>query len=398
VTGELFRVGVVLSPRAWSGRLHAFIADHVPGVELVMVRDQQAAIEALPHVLLIDDSTPWLTPSFVDRADGLSIRLVGVYDRRDGSVGQSRLAELGLTHLLEEEMPPDDVVFLLDRLRPAAGTERPTIGRGDDADDAGGEPGSIVAVGGPSGSGAREVAVGLVGEWAGLGWRTLLVDTNEITPGVARRLGVSTYPHLLTAIDRLGAEGVAGIEASLGDVVGGRRYDVIAGIPTTRDWDRLVPNDVEALLDTCRNGWDRIVVTSSPLIEDLQRWGDRFGVSRRVLAIADGAIGCCEPTPRGVLRYLDWIAETSRLRSDVVTVLNKVPRSRRVAAEANRQLRDVGGALIDDVFEVPFDRRVAAAEWDGVDVNGGSFRKALEAIALELDYRLRQPKRLEVPS
>jgi hypothetical protein len=159
-----------------------------------------------------------------------------------------------------------------------------------------------------------------------------------------------------------------------------------------------VPNDVEALLDTCRNGWDRIVVTSSPLIEDLQRWGDRFGVSRRVLAIADGAIGCCEPTPRGVLRYLDWIAETSRLRTDVVTVLNKVPRSRRVAAEANRQLRDVGGALIDDVFEVPFDRRVAAAEWDGVDVTSGSFRKALGALAFEVDYQLRPPKRAEVPS
>ena len=111
MTVELFRVGVVLSPRSWSGRLHAFIADHVPGVELVMVRDQHAAIESAPHVLLIDDSTPWLTPSFVDRADGLGIRLVGVYDRFDG-VGQGRLAELGLTHLLEEAMPPDDVVFL----------------------------------------------------------------------------------------------------------------------------------------------------------------------------------------------------------------------------------------------------------------------------------------------
>ena len=54
-------------------------------------------------------------------------------------------------------------------------------------------------------------------------------------------------------------------------------------------------------------------MTTSPLIEDLQRWGDRFGVSRRVLAIADVVVGCCEPTPRGVLRYLDWIAEAARL-------------------------------------------------------------------------------------
>ena len=71
--------------------------------------------------LLIDDATPWLTSSFVDRAESQGIRLVGIYDRQDGGVGQSRLAELGLTHLLEEAMPPDDVVFLLDRLRPAPG-------------------------------------------------------------------------------------------------------------------------------------------------------------------------------------------------------------------------------------------------------------------------------------
>ena len=62
MSGALFRIGVVLSPRPWSGRLHAFIADHVPGVELTMVRDQQAVMEVLPDVLLIDDSTPWLTP------------------------------------------------------------------------------------------------------------------------------------------------------------------------------------------------------------------------------------------------------------------------------------------------------------------------------------------------
>lgn len=394
---ELFRVGVVLSPRSWSGKLHAFIADHVPGVELVMVRDQQAAIEALPHVLLIDDSTPWLTPSFVDRADGLGIRLVGIYDRGDGGVGQERLAELGLTHLLEEAMPPDDVVFLLDRLRPAAGGEHPTLGRRDEAQGSISEPGAIIAVGGPSGSGAREVAVGLAGELADRGWRTLLVDANETTPGIARRLGLSIFPHLLTAVDRYGAEGLAGIDAALADRVGGRPHDVITGLPTTRDWDRLVPNEVEALLDTCRDGWDRIVVTTSPMIEDLQRWGDRFGVSRRVLAIADTAIGCCEPTPRGVLRYLDWIAETSRLRTDAITVLNKVPRSKRTAAEASRQLRDVGGALIEDVFELPLDRKVAAAEWDGVDVTRGPFRKALSKIALDVEFRLR-PKRAEVSS
>ncbi len=381
MSADLFRIGVVLSPRAWSGRLHAFIADHVPEVELVMVRDQQAAIEAGADVLLIDDATPWLTSSFVEQAESRGVRLVGIYDRGDGGVGQSRLAALGLTHLLEEGMPPDDVVFLLDRLRPAPGEERLDLGNTGIRERVAVEPGTVVAVGGPSGSGAREVALGFAGEWAVQGWRTLLVDANEATPGMARRLGLGVYPHVLTAVERSREVGVSGVVASLADRVGRRGFDVVVGLPATRDWDRLVPNDVAALLDTCRNGWDRIVVTTSPMIEDLQRWGDRFGVSRRVLAGADMAIGCCEPTPRGILRYLDWIAEASRLRTDISTVVNKVPRSSRVGADVIRQLRDVGGALIDDVYEVPFDRRVVTAEWDGVEVPKGPFRKALAVIA-----------------
>src|SRR5262249_1055610 len=76
-----FRVGVVLSPRPWSVRLHAFVADHVTDIEVVVVRDRRAALETSPHVLVIDDSTPWLTASFAADAERASITLVGVYDR-----------------------------------------------------------------------------------------------------------------------------------------------------------------------------------------------------------------------------------------------------------------------------------------------------------------------------
>ena len=88
------RIGVVLSPRSWSGRLHAFIADHVPDVELIMVRDQQAALEAgaaraadRRHHAVADASRSWT------QAEHRGIRLVGVYDRADGGVGRDRLAD-----------------------------------------------------------------------------------------------------------------------------------------------------------------------------------------------------------------------------------------------------------------------------------------------------------------
>ena len=385
---EQFRIGVVLSPRRWSGRLHAFVADHVRDVELIVVRDQRAAIEAATHVLLIDDATPWLNSRFVEEAERAEIRLVGVYDRADDGAGRARLADLGLTHLIEETMPPDDIVFLLDRLRPAVEARHGKRSLDGEQLPLGGERGAVIASGGPSGSGAREIAIALATDWAAQGWSTLLIDANETTPGVARRLGLGVYPHLLTAVDRVRVDGVAGADAALADRMAGLPFDVIVGLPTPRDWDRLVGNDMEAVLDACRDRWDRVVVTTSPLIEDLQRWGDRFGNSRRVLSIADVVVGCAEPSPRGVLRYLDWLADVASLRSTVVTVMNKSPKTKRIATEAVRQLRDVGGALIDEVVEVPFDRSVNIAEWDGVLVKHGPFRKAVGSIIADVERQL----------
>jgi CO dehydrogenase nickel-insertion accessory protein CooC1 len=385
---ELFRIGVVLSPRPWSGRLHSFIADHVHEVELVVVRDQRAAIEAAADVLLIDDSTPWLNSRFVEEAERAGLRLVGVYDRIDGGVGRDRLASLGLTHLIEEAMPSDDIVFLLDRLRPVSGLVQGEAHADNEQLLPDGERGAVVAAGGPSGSGAREIAIALAAEWASQGFSTLLIDANETTPGVARRLGLGVYPHLLTAVDRVRVEGPSGVSAALADRVGPLPFDVIVGLPTPRDWDRLVGNDVAALLDACRLRWERIVVTTSPLIEDLQRWGDRFGNSRRTLAGVDAIIGCAEPSPRGVLRYLDWLADTAATRSKILTVINKTPKAKRSAADAARQLFDIGGALIDDISEIPFDRHVGLAEWDGTLVKRGKFTKSIAAVVQATERQL----------
>jgi hypothetical protein len=381
-----FTVAVVLSPRGWSGPLHAFVADHVPDVELVVVRDRRAALGSGAHLLVLDSTTPWLTAPFVAEAEAADIRLVGVYDRHDGGTSRDRLAGLGLTHLLEEAMPPEDVMFLLERLRPA-------VSNGPRADrvtpvEAPPVDGAVVPVGGPSGSGARELAVGLAAHWAEAGFSTLLVDGNETTPGVARRLGIGLYPHLLTAVERCAADGIDGVRSALADSVRPLPFDVIVGLATPRDWDRVVPSDVTELLSACRREWERVVVTTSPLIEDLARRGDRFGISRRVLTNADIVVGAAEPTPRGVLRFLDWFADAGLLRADVVTVLNKVPSSRRVAFEARQQLIDTAGSLVDDVWELPLDRAVAAAEWDGQLVSRGRFRKALAGVVDEVERRL----------
>lgn len=343
MSASSFRVGVVLAARPWPSRLHGFVSDHVPDIDLVVVRDQRAALEAEVDVLVVDDTTPWLTPSFVAATDDAGIQIVGIYDRTDTGGGKARLAQLGLTHLMEAAMPPDDAVFLLERLRPTHRGLRPprenSAGKDHERAD-----GRIVAVGGPSGSGAREVAVALAGAWGTAGSRTVLVDLNETTPGIARRLGLPLYPHVLTAAERLAANEPDAVASAVADLPGSIPFDVIVGLPSPRDWDRLMADDVDLILSAGSGIWDRVVVATGPIIEDMQRWADRFGVSRHALASADAVVGCCEPSPRGVLRFTDWGADVRDLRDDLHVVVNRIARSRWVAAEADAQSEHLSSA------------------------------------------------------
>src|SRR5262245_30126511 len=111
-----FRIGVVLSTRSWPSDLHAFVSDHIPDTDLVVLRDERAALASQVHVLLVDETTPWLSAAFVGAAQDRGTRVVGVYDRVDDERGRQVLAELGIAHLVEAAMPPDDMVFLINRL------------------------------------------------------------------------------------------------------------------------------------------------------------------------------------------------------------------------------------------------------------------------------------------
>lgn len=387
MSGPTFRIGVVLAARPWPSRLHGFVSDHVPDIDLVVVRDQRAALEAEVDVLVVDDTTPWLTPSFVAAADDAGIQIVGIYDRTDAGGGKARLVQLGLTHLMEAAMPPDDAVFLLERLRPTHRNLRVPQDNPTHRDDERAD-GRIVAVGGPSGSGAREVSVALAAAWGATGTRTVLVDLNETTPGIARRLGLPLYPHVLTAAERLAASDPDAVLSAVADLPASIPFDVIVGLPSPRDWDRLMADDVAAIISACSDEWGRVVVATGPIIEDMQRWADRFGVSRHALAAADAVVGCCEPSPRGVLRFTDWGADVRDLRDDLHVVVNKVSRSRWMAAEVRGQLADVGGAFMHDITELPLDRRVVAAEWDGQLVARGPFTKAVARLASSIDSHL----------
>ena len=158
---------------------------------------------------------------------------------------------------------------------------------------------------------------------------------------------------------------------------------MIAGLPAASEWERFTPADADVLVAGCRTGWRQTVVTTSPVVEDLHRWVDRYGLSRHLLTSAPAVVGVCEATPRGVLRFVDWLAECQPATT-VMTVVNKVPSSRFSSAEVVEQLGSLCGDRVAVALVVPFDRRVVAAEWDATPPARGPFTKALGAVTARL--------------
>ncbi len=388
----MLRVGVVLSQGEWSQRLHRFVTDHVADMEVVMVRDDRSALLTGCPVVMVDEATPWLTPTFVAASRDADVTLVGVFDQALRA-GRERLAVLGIEHALEAAMPVSDMVVLLDRLRPADEvTEMDAEFASLVADLDVPEPvgGQVVVVGGPPGAGAREVAIALAVASETRRTRTLLVDANESSPGVARRLGLAVHPHLLTALERVRQEGFDGLTASLALPAPGQARppcDVLVGIASVRDWGRLLPVDVEQLVTSAAQRWGRVVVCTSPVVEDLSTWVPRYGVSRHLLASAPAVLAVCEASPRGVLRFCDWVADV-KLPRPIHVVLNKAPKSGFHVAELREQLADALGGRLGGLDVVPFDSRVARADWEGTVVRAGPMTKAIGRLVETFDARV----------
>jgi hypothetical protein len=372
-----FRVGAVLSAGEWWRRLHAHAADH-SDVEVVVVRDAHAVVESGLQLVCTDDTVLWFTKAMVSQAEAAGITVVGV--RRSASLEDSdaHLVGLGIVHRVSDSVPPAAMLEMLARLRPRDAFQE--IVSQWEAPQAG-EAGTQIVVGGPPGAGAREVAIGVAADLAEQA-STVLVDCNESSPGVARRLGLHLQPHVLDAVDkataggdvrRMAARPVESLRTAL------PAFDVIAGLPAASEWQRLPPATVDVLVVACRAAWRYTVMTTSPIVEDLHRWVDRYGLSRHLVATAPMVIGVCEATPRGVLRFVDWLAECQP-SAVVTTVINKVPSSRFSSAQVAEQLGSLCGERVEVVASAPFDRRVTAAEWDATLPARGPFTKALAAV------------------
>jgi MinD-like ATPase involved in chromosome partitioning or flagellar assembly len=360
---------LVLSPRDWAARLHRHAADHGGlQVKARVLRPEEVRVDGF-EVLVVDDTTSFLTRRLVEEVHSRSAKVLGVYDGLDFPEGRRRLLDLGADGVIEAASEAEEFVRRIGQmrsLRPVApqvvGGSTPSVGR-------------LLVVGGPfGGTGSTEVAIGLAAALHRGGSSVALVDADDVAPSIAQRLGLSVVPNLRTLVDQSRRGEELDVEHTAG-------FDVVCGIPNPRDWAELRPADVASALEDLTKASDAVVADISSGIERLPGDG-RFRLARRLLGDAHTILGVGVATPNGVSRLLDWAAEVRAISGSVrlVLVLNRVPAGGFVRSEVAREIERVFAP--SQIGFLPEDRRVRRAAWEGGLVSRGSFSRGVVNLAI----------------
>ncbi len=413
---DLPGIAIVRSTRSWARTLHRYVVDHGGAIVRTRPLEERQALEDEYDILIVDDVSSFLSAHIVEELHRRGRRVLGVYDPTEFSAsaeqttGRQRLLRLGVDKTIEAQAMPEEFVRVIEDLKPERHTpaepqdhfendpailSRDFTAEGLDAyarQTTTSTPtpglvrvpvperrfGHVTAVFGASGgSGVTEVAIELARSLGRRGERSVLIDGDEVAPSLAQRLSLSLHPNLRTAVDVV-EHGTGRLSECLVGVAS--NLEVLVGLPHPKDWVELRGSDMTSVINEMARGRPQVVVNASPSIEDLTMFGtaDRFGISRAVIATADTIVLVCPPTPMGVARLLDRIADLSELAENkpVHVVINRSQKGafkrKEIAREIQRSFGPAG------IHFLPADLNVERAAWEGTLVPSGEFTKALE--------------------
>lgn len=410
---EVPGIAIVRSARGWARTLHRYVVDHGGAIVRTRPLEERQALEDDYDILLVDDISSFLSGHIVDELHRRGRRVLGVYDPEEfaGSAensGKQRLIRLGVDGVVEAQATPEEFVRAIKDLAPTpaermqasadlvpataaeliarAGFEGDTAYTPAGASDVvlperpeinGKRRGHLTAVLAASGgTGATEVAIELGRALGKRGERTVVVDGDDLAPSLAQRLNLALHPNLRTAVDVV-EHGTGRLSECLTAVAS--NLEIIVGIPHPKDWVEMRGSDMTAVLTELVRGRPQVVVNASPMIEDLTSFGgaDRFGVSRAVAEAADDIVIVCSPTPMGVARLLDRVADLMELGNNkpVHVIVNRVQKSTFKKNEIQREIERSFGP--QSIHFIPADLKVEKACWEGTLVPSGEFTRSI---------------------
>lgn len=372
-------IAIVVSPRDWAESLHRFVADHGGARVRARILDSREALDEQYQVLVAEDLTSFLTPRLVAELHRTGRRLLGVFDPTE-PWGQERLRELGADDTVATTTDPEAILRAVTalcigstgdldaELAMLSGSAAPPAPTADSIPE-----GPLTVVGGSAGGpGATEIAIALAVDLATT-VSTVLVDTDDVAPSVAQRLGLPLHPNLRTAIDIV--QHVSGDLEEVLSAVGGVK--VLPGLSTAADAVELRPAEVVDVLTELVRRYGHTVANVGHRLEES---AGRYGIARAVLAAADQVVAVAHPSPVGLARLLDWIADVRALsRVPIHVVFNRVPRGRFKRGELEEELRRTYAP--PTVVFAPQDRRVEEAAWAGELAARGPFLRAVQELA-----------------
>ncbi len=385
-------VAACLSNRQWRGRLQSHVRDHESDMVVLLVRDRNQALAHTVEVVVVDDDTSWINAPVVDALHRSGKSVVGIFDPSESEgFGKRFLHDVGIELAIPSDLHTEALVAYLRQHRPRPATsfaeDDPTTAADGSAADL---THPVIAVGGPSGAGATEVAVGLAQLMAAE--PTILVDTDESHPGLARRLGVSIHPHIVTAVHALQRASTPGFEAAdltveectARPVLGqpGLGFDVITGLASREDWSLLRADEVIDLVDHLTRRWTHVIAKVGSTLEEIPNT-PRYEVSRQVIKRADRIIGVAHASPTGVLHFVDWLVDAVALAdgAPIDVVVNRAPAGTAYASQLRDAVREIAGERLNSLTLVSNDRRVTRAAWDAATITAGPFLRGLSSLS-----------------
>lgn len=359
------------SPRAWSGRLRAHAADHGGVLIRATVLTRRDALEEQCAVIILDDITSFLSPSFVQALQEEGRAVLGVYDPGDAQ-SKGDLVDAGVDALIELEAEPADFVAQIHHLarrQPEDRAPRPRV-RGPVSDQ---PRGRVFGLLGPVGGvGITEVAIEMAAQLSGAGASTLLVDADESAPSLAQRLAAPVHPNIHTALHAV--ERSDDLTGLLHPLASRAVLRVLPGMANAEDWTTVREGTTTQLLGTLGGSHRAVVVDLGHCSAVVQgSTGLRFGHALGLAGRCDDLVVIAAPHPISIARTIELVARLKPLRRRMHLVLNRVGKDRFARDESVAELRRATGAT--QVHVIQEDDAVGKAAWQGSRVPRGRFRR-----------------------
>jgi len=357
--------------------------------------------------LLVDAAVPGLDRDLLAAAHtaGCAVLVVDTVDADRDWRG------LGADAVLAPAFSRDELLEVLGAHAHAVADATPTV-RADAATGLSADPGRLIAVTGPGGTGASTLAIALAqglaaraavagddDSDAAAGCPVLLADLCRNADQAMLHDSRSLVPGIQEVVEmyRTARPTATDVLAQTFDVPD-RGYRLLLGLRRPRHWVTLRPRAVEAAVDGLRRAAEVLVADVEPDVEGEAETGsvdveDRHALARSAITRAEVVVVAGEASMKGcfaLVRTIGDLLDHGVPPDRVLPVVNRSPRSPRARAELTTGLATLLQASIGDAGErlvsplhLP-SRRVDEALRDGVAVPTplpGLLARAVNALA-----------------